>query len=185
MPGTSLLPFLRKSRNRASLVRCTPGVAAPPGAPPKPRRTRLRVRRTAGTSRGVAGGVMPARLRDSFVTPPAAFSPAFLSAEPVPSSGQSRSPAPAALQPLGFAPSLPPHRSSARHPQPLRWRDVWRESERRPSTGGWVPGAFPDGETARVPWQPITARVPCKIPSSSSVNCVFSRFVFHHPYATI
>ncbi|XP_072792760.1 uncharacterized protein [Taeniopygia guttata] len=44
--------LLRKSRNQASRVRCTRGVTAPPGAPPDPRWTRPRVRRTAGTSRG-------------------------------------------------------------------------------------------------------------------------------------
>lgn len=43
---------LRRSRNRVSRVRCTLVVTAPPGAPAKPRRTLLRVRRTAGTSRG-------------------------------------------------------------------------------------------------------------------------------------
>ncbi|KAM4790743.1 uncharacterized protein ACIQIH_003777 isoform 2-T2 [Cyanocitta cristata] len=91
------------------------------------------------------GGVVSAPLRDSYVTPPAVVSSGFLSAEPAPSSGQSRFPAPAALQPLGFAPSLPPHCTSARHhhPQLLRWRDVWRESERRPSTGGWPPALSP------------------------------------------
>lgn len=31
---------------------------------------------------------------------------------------------------------------------------------------------FPDGETARVPRQPVTAGVPCKILSNSSVNCL-------------
>lgn len=47
-----------------------------------------------------------------------------------------------------------------------------------------VPGARPDGETFRVPRQRVTARVPCKIPSSSSVNRVFSRCVFYDPCTT-
>ncbi|XP_064568815.1 uncharacterized protein LOC135447673 [Zonotrichia leucophrys gambelii] len=51
----------------------------------------------------------------------------------------------APLQPLGFAPCLLPHRTSARHrhPQLLRGRDVWGESERRPSTGAWFPTLSP------------------------------------------
>lgn len=47
-----------------------------------------------------------------------------------------------------------------------------------------VPGALPDDETFRVPRQRVTARVLCKIPSSSSVNRVFSRFVFYDRYIT-
>lgn len=103
-------------------------------------------------------------------------SSAFLSAEPAPSSLRSRSPAPATgLRTfLAAAPHLcppPPPAAASRAGCLERIRAL--AFHRRV-----VPGAFPDGETARIPRQPVTARVPCKTPSISPVNSVFFRSCF-------